>query len=164
MKIFIRTKVRLTPSYHLICFLTPLAISLVGSTYAPQIAALALSLYTTAHDYALSKGLIIADTKFEFGLDSSTIPPSIILVDEVLTPDSSRFWPLDKYEPGRPQESFDKQYLRDWLTREGLGGKERVEMPGWVVERTREKYREAFETLTGKTVGEFVREVVEKEK
>ncbi|KAI9769439.1 MAG: Bifunctional purine biosynthetic protein ade1 [Geoglossum simile] len=140
------------------------AISHVGSTYAPQMATLALSLYTTAHDYALSKGLIIADTKFEFGLDSTTTPPSIILVDEVLTPDSSRFWPLDRYEPGRPQESFDKQYLRNWLTEDGLGGKKGLEMPGWVVEKTEEKYREAFETLTGKTLREFVGEVAKERK
>ncbi|KAI9776043.1 MAG: Bifunctional purine biosynthetic protein ade1 [Geoglossum umbratile] len=138
------------------------AISLVGPAYAPQIATLALSLYATAHDYALSKGLIIADTKFEFGVDLTTTPPSIILVDEVLTPDSSRFWPLNKYEPGRPQDSFDKQYLRDWLVGEGLGGKEGVEMPGWVAEKTGGKYREAFERLTGKTVGEFIGEAAKK--
>lgn len=73
-----------------------------------------------------------------------------MLVDEVLTPDSSRFWPADKYEIGRSQDSYDKQYLRDWLTKEGLKGKQDVEMPEAVVAQTASKYREAFEKLTGR--------------
>ena len=83
---------------------------------------IALTLYTTAAEYAISRGLILADTKFEFGLIPSTSNPSeieIILVDEVLTPDSSRYWPLDIYAPGKSQPSFDKQYVRDWLLSQG---------------------------------------------
>jgi phosphoribosylaminoimidazole-succinocarboxamide synthase len=121
---------------------------IVGEKYARKIEDLALKLYTTARDYALEKGIIIADTKFEFGLDEET--DEVVLVDEVLTPDSSRFWPADKYEVGREQQSFDKQYLRDWLTKEGLKGKKGVEMPEEVVKETTKKYREAFEKLTGK--------------
>lgn len=100
-----------------------------------------------AHDYAYERGLIIADTKFEFGLDRST--DEIVLVDEVLTPDSSRFWPKDRYVIGQGQDSFDKQYLRDWLTSQGLKGKEGVKMTEEVVRKTAEKYREAWEIITG---------------
>lgn len=77
-----------------------------------------------------------------------------MLIDEVLTPDSSRFWPADRFAVGRGQDSYDKQFLRDWLTREGLKGKEGVEMPEDIVARTAEKYREAFEKLTGKAWSE----------
>lgn len=100
-----------------------------------------------ARDYAASKGIIIADTKFEFGLDEDT--DTVVLVDEVLTPDSSRFWPADRYEVGKGQDSYDKQFLRDWLTSNGLKGKEGVEMPQDIVDKTAGKYREAFEKLTG---------------
>ncbi|KAL2076142.1 hypothetical protein VTL71DRAFT_1085 [Oculimacula yallundae] len=124
------------------------AAEIVGEKYAKRIEDLALKLYTTARDYAISRGIIIADTKFEFGLDEET--DEIVLVDEVLTPDSSRFWPADKYEIGREQDSYDKQYLRDWLTSSGLKGKQDVSMPEEVVAKTAEKYREAFEKLTGK--------------
>lgn len=117
-----------------------------------------------ARDYAAERGIIIADTKFEFGLDTTT--NEIVLVDEVLTPDSSRFWPAEQYEVGRTQESYDKvccnrymndekaddeqQYLRDWLTSSGFKGKEGVEMPDDVVTETSKKYREAYEKLTGR--------------
>lgn len=104
-----------------------------------------------ARDYAESRGIIIADTKFEFGLDP--VSSEIVLIDEVLTPDSSRFWPKDDYEVGRAQSSYDKQYLRDWLTKSGLKGKEGVSMPEEVVLETAKKYREAFEMITG---GEWV--------
>ena len=124
------------------------AAEIVGAKYADRIEALALNLYTTARDYAAECGIIIADTKFEFGLDEAT--DEIVLVDEVLTPDSSRFWPADDYEIGREQKSYDKQGLRDWLTKEGLKGKENVSMPQEVVEETAKKYQEAFERLTGK--------------
>ena len=120
----------------------------MGVKYAKRIEELALQLYTTARDYAAERGIIIADTKFEFGLDEET--DEIVLVDEVLTPDSSRFWPADRYVVGKEQESYDKQYLRDWLTREGLKGKQGVRMPENVVLETAEKYREAFEKLTGR--------------
>lgn len=124
------------------------AARLVGEKYASRIEELALSLYTKAAEYAKGRGIIIADTKFEFGLDEET--DEVVLVDEVLTPDSSRFWPADKYVVGREQESYDKQFLRDWLTSEGLKGKQGVRMPEDIVTKTAEKYREAFEMLTGK--------------
>ena len=124
------------------------AIALVGEKYAQRIEDLALSLYSAARDYAFERGIIIADTKFEFGLDEET--DEVVLVDEVLTPDSSRFWPKDKYEVGRDQESYDKQFLRNWLTESGLKGKQSVKMPEDVVTGTAEKYKEAFEKLTGK--------------
>lgn len=123
------------------------AAGIVGEKYAQKIEDLALSLYTAARDYSLDRGIIIADTKFEFGLDEET--DEVVLVDEVLTPDSSRFWPKDKYVVGKEQESYDKQYLRDWLTSNGLKGKQGVKMPEDVVQKTGHKYREAFEMLTG---------------
>ena len=125
------------------------AVALVGEKYAQRIEDLALSLYTAARDYAYERGIIIADTKFEFGLDEET--DEVVLVDEVLTPDSSRFWPKDNYEIGRDQDSYDKQFLRNWLTKTGLKGKPDVKMPEDVVSGTAEKYKEAFEKLTGKS-------------
>ena len=124
------------------------AAKLVGEKYARKIENLAVSLYIAARDYAKERGIIIADTKFEFGLDEET--DEVVLVDEVLTPDSSRFWPAGKYEVGREQESYDKQFLRDWLMRSGLKGKQGVRMPEDVVKETASKYREAFELLTGR--------------
>lgn len=124
------------------------AAKLVGEKYARRIEDLAIKLYTTARDYAAERGIIIADTKFEFGLDEET--DEIVLVDEVLTPDSSRFWPADKYEVGRDQDSYDKQFLRNWLVQSGLKGKQGVQMPPDVVSETAAKYREAFEKLTGR--------------
>lgn len=120
---------------------------IVGKNYADQIASLSLQLYNSAASYALERRILIADTKFEFGLDETTSPPSVVLVDEVLTPDSSRFWDAEKYEVGRGQDSLDKQVLRDWLVREGLKGREGVEMPEEVVLRTRKGYEEAAERL-----------------
>ncbi|KAK3697133.1 Bifunctional purine biosynthetic protein ade1 [Vermiconidia calcicola] len=122
------------------------AAELVGGDVAAKVEKISLQVYEIARDYAAERGIIIADTKFEFGLDPET--NEVVLVDEVLTPDSSRFWPADKYEVGRAQESYDKQYLRDWLTESGLKGKEGVEMPKDVVEGTSRKYREAYEKLT----------------
>ena len=121
----------------------------MGKDIAARVEKLSLDLYTAARDYAAERGVIIADTKFELGLDESTSPPTIILIDEVLTPDSSRFWSADKYEAGRGQESLDKQYLRDWLTSNGLKGKDGVKMPEDVVTRTRAGYLEAYERLAG---------------
>jgi phosphoribosylamine--glycine ligase/phosphoribosylformylglycinamidine cyclo-ligase len=120
----------------------------VGAKYAEKIASLSLEIYRAAQDYATERGIIIADTKFEFGLDESTSPPSVVLIDEVLTPDSSRFWDANSYEPGRPQASLDKQYLRDWLIQNGLKGKE-ASMPPDVVAKTRAGYIEAYERLSG---------------
>lgn len=114
----------------------------------------ALELYKTASDYAVTKGLILADTKFEFGADLVT--GDIILIDELLTPDSSRYWPADQYEAGRSQPSFDKQYLRDWLTSTGFkkGLEDGPDGKGWemtpaVVEGTRKRYEEAWQLLAG---------------
>ncbi|GIK01073.1 bifunctional purine biosynthetic protein ade1 [Aspergillus viridinutans] len=115
--------------------------------HASTVASLAVQLYKAAHAYALSRGVIIADTKFEFGVDEET--NEVVLADEVLTPDSSRFWPKDDYEVGRGQQSFDKQFLRDWLVTEGLKGKEGVRMTEEVVQKTAEKYKEAWERITG---------------
>ena len=128
------------------------AAELVGSKYAKRIKELSLQIYVAAKEYAMERGIIIADTKFEFGHDAET--DDVVLVDEVLTPDSSRFWDKSTYAIGRGQDSFDKQYLRDWLTTKGLKGKEGVRMPDEVVEGTSRKYREAFKVLTGKTFEE----------
>lgn len=123
------------------------AAELVGREAAAEIARLSLALYNAAHDYAAQRGIIIADTKFEFGFDPAR-PGEVILVDEVLTPDSSRFWPLNEHEEGRTQRSYDKQPLRDWLVGQGLKGKEDVEMTVEVVQGTRKRYEEAFRSLT----------------
>jgi phosphoribosylaminoimidazole-succinocarboxamide synthase len=131
---------------------TEQAAKIVGENYAKRIEELAIQIYTTARDYALSKGIIIADTKFEFGLDEET--DEVVLLDEVLTPDSSRFWSKEKYVLGKGQDSFDKQYLRDWLTENDLKGKNGVEMPEEVVKETSKKYEEAFQILTGKSLKE----------
>ncbi|KAM7222831.1 phosphoribosylaminoimidazole-succinocarboxamide synthase [Rhypophila decipiens] len=128
------------------------AAEIVGDRYASRIEELALKVYKTAAEYARERGIIIADTKFEFGLDEET--DDIVLIDEVLTPDSSRFWPADRYEAGRDQDSFDKQYLRNWLTKEGLKGKEGVAMPEQIAAATAARYKEAFKLLTGKTLEE----------
>jgi phosphoribosylaminoimidazole-succinocarboxamide synthase len=128
---------------------TEKASELIGKVYAARIERLALQIYETARDYAMERGIIIADTKFEFGLDGST--DEVVLVDEILTPDSSRFWSKETYVVGRGQDSFDKQYLRDWLTNEGLKGREGVKMPEEVVARTSKKYGEAFRILTGRS-------------
>ncbi|KAI4279305.1 MAG: hypothetical protein LQ337_000336 [Flavoplaca oasis] len=121
---------------------------IVGARYANRIEELALSLYKHAAAYAYERGIIIADTKFEFGLDKET--DEVILIDEVLTPDSSRFWPVDRYKIGESPPSFDKQPLRNWLTSQGLKGREGVTMSDEVIAKTEELYREAFERLTGR--------------
>lgn len=128
------------------------AAKIVGDKYAKRIEDLSIKIYTTAKEYAKKQGIIIADTKFEFGLDEET--DEVVLVDEVLTPDSSRFWSAEKYEVGRSQDSLDKQTLRDWLTKNGLKGKEDVSMSDEVVRLTSSKYEEAFRILTGKTLEE----------
>jgi phosphoribosylaminoimidazole-succinocarboxamide synthase len=107
-----------------------------------------LTILIQAREYAEERGIIIADTKFEFGLDEAG---EIVLVDEVLTPDSSRFWPADKYAIGRGQASYDKQFLRDWLTSSFLKGVDGVAMPEEIAAETASKYREAFEKITGQS-------------
>ncbi|TRX90898.1 hypothetical protein FHL15_008103 [Xylaria flabelliformis] len=119
---------------------------IVGDKYADKIESLALAIYKAAHAYALERGIVVADTKFEFGLDEKT--DEIVLIDEVF----SRFWPAADYAPGRDQKSFDKQYLRDWLTSQGLKGKEGVSMTEDVQAQTSAKYLDAFQRLTGETL------------
>jgi phosphoribosylaminoimidazole-succinocarboxamide synthase len=130
------------------------AATLLGEEVYGKISTVAIELYKTASDYALTRGLILADTKFEFGLDLLT--GEVILIDELLTPDSSRYWPADQYEAGKPQPSFDKQFLRDWLTSSGFkkGLEDGLEGEGWkmtpaVVEGTRKRYEEAWYLLAG---------------
>ncbi len=114
-----------------------------GEDYAAKIRDCTIRLYEKCAEYALRKGIIIADTKFEFGLDENG---AVVLGDEMLTPDSSRFWPLDGYAPGQPQPSFDKQFVRDWLKQNPDSG---YLLPDEVVEKTVGKYKEAYELLTG---------------
>ncbi|XXH02375.1 hypothetical protein Hte_008750 [Hypoxylon texense] len=128
------------------------AAELVGDRYASRIEDLALRAFGAGQAHAAARGIIIADTKFEFALDEAT--DEVVLVDEVLTSDSSRMWPRDRYEPGRDQESFDKQFLRNWLTENGLRGKEGVEVPEEILKATSDRYKEVFRRLTGKTLEE----------
>lgn len=116
----------------------------VGEVLAMRLRDLSLDIYRKGADYARERGIIIADTKFEFG----QIGDQLILIDEVLTPDSSRFWPVDLYEPGKGQPSFDKQFVRDWLETTGWDKESTPpEMPPEIVTRTREKYLEAYHKL-----------------
>jgi len=125
------------------------AARIVGTELAAQARAASLALYTNARDYARGRGIIIADTKFEFGLFDGRL----ILIDEVLTPDSSRFWPADQYVAGRSQPSFDKQFVRDYLeTLDWDKTPPAPALPPEVVARTQEKYLEAYERLTGNTL------------
>ena len=119
---------------------------ILGEDAATQLRDLAIKVYTTARDHAAENGIIIADTKFEFGV----IDGQIILADEVLTPDSSRFWPGDAYEPGRDQASFDKQYVRDWLNANWDRQGNPPHLPQEVIERTSQKYIAAYEKISGK--------------
>ena len=119
----------------------------IGGPLAEQLRDLTLDIYRRASDYARSRGLIIADTKFEFGL----LGDKVLLIDEVLTPDSSRFWGVDSYAPGQPQPSFDKQFVRDYLERSGWDKQPPAPaLPAEIVEATRQRYREAYRRLTGR--------------
>ena len=123
----------------------------IGPEMSNKLRDLTLKIYQTAADYAKTRGIIIADTKFEFG----TTPKGIVLADEVLTPDSSRFWPVDKYTPGKAQESFDKQYVRDYL--EQIKWEKKPPAPGLPAEvaaNTSAKYVEAYRLLTGRDLPE----------
>ncbi|KAJ2891456.1 Bifunctional purine biosynthetic protein ade1 [Zalerion maritima] len=131
------------------------AIKIVGEKYAKRIEELSLAIYKAGAAYAKERGIIIADTKFEFGHDLET--DEVVLIDEVLTSDSSRFWPLDTYEAGRDQDSFDKQILRNWLTEKELKGKEGVEMDEAIAKKTAERYRNAFTMLSGKTIEDVLK-------
>jgi phosphoribosylaminoimidazole-succinocarboxamide synthase len=121
---------------------------LIGSRrLAERVRDVSIQLYSYAADHARARGIILADTKFELGLDADG---ELTLGDEVCTPDSSRFWPVDQYEPGRSQPSFDKQFVRDWASSTGWDRTPPApEIPDDVVERTREKYLEAYERITG---------------
>ncbi|MEU5664800.1 phosphoribosylaminoimidazolesuccinocarboxamide synthase [Streptomyces longwoodensis] len=124
----------------------------VGAETAAQLRQATLAVYSRARDIARGRGIILADTKFEFGFDGDTL----VIADEVLTPDSSRFWPADQWQPGRAQPSFDKQFVRDWLTSPESGWDRTSEqpppaLPQHVVDATRAKYVEAYERLTGAT-------------
>ena len=126
------------------------ASSIVGQEDAKSLRDLTLKLYATAHDYAATRGIILADTKFEFGLDAEG---KICLGDEALTPDSSRFWSADSWKPGGAQPSFDKQYVRDWLLASGWDRQSPPpELPQDVVDKTRERYESAFTLLTGRNI------------
>ncbi len=122
--------------------------ALIGKELAAQVAKVAIELYTKAAEYALTCGIIIADTKFEFGLDAHGV---LHVMDEVLTPDSSRFWPAESYAVGKNPPSYDKQYVRDWLETSGWNKTPPAPaLPDDVAAKTSEKYMEAFERLTGK--------------
>ncbi|RDL38305.1 Uncharacterized protein BP5553_02645 [Venustampulla echinocandica] len=129
--------------------------TIVGDKYASRIEDLALACYKAGAAHAEACGIIIADTKFEFGLDEET--DEIYLVDEVLTPDSSRFWSKADYQVGREQDSFDKQVLRNWLTSNGLKGKQDVQIPPEIVEKTKSRYMEVYELLSGRTLEEALK-------
>ena len=130
--------------------MTLVAAALIGQDLYDKVSTVAVKLYTAAAEHAAKRGLIIADTKFEFGL----VDGELILIDEALTPDSSRYWPQEGYASGRSQPSFDKQYLRDWLTSQGFrkGLEDGPDGQGWtmseeVVQGTRERYLSARDEL-----------------
>ena len=120
-------------------------VDIIGSEYADKLKSLSLKLYSSARDYAETKGIIIADTKFEFGL----IGGEVVLVDEALTPDSSRFWPSDQYKAGQGQPSFDKQFVRDYLLNSDWNREAPVPaLPEEIIKKTAEKYEEVYGLLT----------------
>jgi phosphoribosylaminoimidazole-succinocarboxamide synthase len=128
---------------------------LVGAQTAIDLRCSTLAVYARAEAIARERGIVLADTKFEFGRRADG---TLVLADEVLTPDSSRFWPLDAWHPGHPQPSFDKQFVRDWLTSAESGwdrhsGADPPALPDHVIEQTRERYVEAYERLTGRRFG-----------
>ena len=128
----------------------------IGRERAEQVRDATLEIYTRGAEHAAKQGILLADTKFEFGVDAAG---RLVLADEVMTPDSSRYWPADTYEPGRSQPSFDKQYVRDWLT--GASGWDRASdtqpppLPDDVVAATRSRYVEAYERITGRSLADW---------
>ncbi|XVS64246.1 phosphoribosylaminoimidazolesuccinocarboxamide synthase [Actinosynnema sp. CA-299493] len=129
----------------------------VGASLAARLRDVTLEVYGAAREFARSRGVVLADTKFEFGLDRSG---ALVLGDEVLTPDSSRYWPLEGYEPGRVQPSFDKQYVRDWLTSPASGWDRASDtppppLPDDVVAATRSRYVQAYELITGRSFADW---------
>lgn len=128
------------------------AAELMGAELAEKVARVSVQLYKEAAEYALTRGIIIADTKFEFGLDETG---TLYLIDEVLTPDSSRFWPADQYQPGMNPPSFDKQYVRDWLEASGWDKTPPAPaLPAEVAQKTSAKYLEAYRKLTGRELAD----------
>jgi len=133
--------------------------ALIGAPLRSRLDELTRRVLARGNEIAAARGILIADTKVEFGLEpAGSGEPDVVLADEVLTPDSSRFWPADQWEPGRPQASYDKQFVRDWLTSPASGwdrhsGQTPPPLPDEVVERTRAKYVEAYERLTGRRFG-----------
>ena len=124
--------------------------AMLGPELLAKVEGLALGIYSQGRDYAATRGILIADTKFEFGL----VGDKLLLIDEVLTPDSSRFWPAAGFAPGKSQPSFDKQYLRDWLSAQPWGKTPPPPaLPAEVVQQTRNKYLEAYKILTGEHLG-----------
>lgn len=129
----------------------------IGQEEAQQLRRITMRVYETAAAIALSRGIILADTKFEFGLGlKGAILNKIVLADEVLTPDSSRYWPADQWKPGQSQPSYDKQFVRDWLLSPESGwdknsGEAPPELPLEIIEKTRERYIQAYEVLTGES-------------
>ena len=129
----------------------------IGQEEAQQLRRITMRVYETAAAIALSRGIILADTKFEFGLGlKGAILNKIVLADEVLTPDSSRYWPADQWKPGQSQPSYDKQFVRDWLLSPACGwdknsGEAPPELPLEIIEKTRERYIQAYEELTGES-------------
>lgn len=124
----------------------------------PELIKTAMELYERAEKHAASAGLILADTKFEFGVleDAHSTQPQLLLIDEALTPDSSRFWPADEWAEGKRMAGFDKQFLREWLMSGDFAKEGKpVEIPEQVVQKTLERYQEAFKRITGE---EFVRQ------
>lgn len=129
-------------------------VDIVGKEIAEKARAISLEIYRRAADYARGRGIIIADTKFEFGFDGDG---RIVWMDEALTPDSSRFWPADDYEPGRSQSSFDKQYVRDWLEASGWDKEPPAPtLPPEVVDGTLSRYRDAYRMLTGEDLSAVI--------
>jgi phosphoribosylaminoimidazole-succinocarboxamide synthase len=132
------------------------AVELIGDRgLAERLREVSIALYQRAAEHALSRGIILADTKFEFGLDQAG---TLVVGDEVCTPDSSRFWPADSYAPGRSQPSFDKQFVRDWASSTGWDRRPPAPaIPAGVVERTHQKYIEAYELMAGEPFAEWLR-------
>jgi len=135
-------------------------VAAVGADLADQLRTLTLALYSRAVDHAATRGLLLADTKFEFGLRATAEGRILVLGDEVLTPDSSRFWPAEGYAAGVAQPSFDKQYVRDWLTSKASGWDRAADtppppLPDDVVTATRARYVEAYERISGRSFGDW---------
>jgi phosphoribosylaminoimidazole-succinocarboxamide synthase len=129
-------------------------VDMIGEGLAQKLKELTLSLYTFGADYARERGIILADTKYEFGFAEDG---ELILVDEVMTPDSSRFWPADEYRPGGPQPSYDKQFVRDWTDATGWGHDyPGPALPDDIVEKTTAKYRDAYERITGEPLSAYL--------